>query len=752
MPSQFFARPANLGAFRAIVATCLLLGTAESALAQRCENTALSDRPKIGLALGGGGARGYAHVGVLEVLEELRIPYDYIAGTSMGAIVGGLAATGMDSSEITAVVENADWDDLFSDKTSREDLPLRRKQDDELGLFGPKLGVGEGSELLPAGFVAGQKILFMFESVVSERTQVTRFDELPVPYRAVATDIVTGEIVVMGDGQLANAMRASMSVPGAFDPVKTGGQLLVDGGLVQNLPVQVVRDMGAEIVIAVSVGTPLKTADNINNVLSVMDQMTSLLIANNTRISMDLLAGEDVLITPELGDITAADFSRFEEAIPTGFEAADQLRDQLARLSVSEAEYAAWRNGVTECVDGPPEIQFVHLDNHSRFADEVIEELITIEPGQALDIEQLDHDLRQIYGLGFIRMARYQVVEENGRQGIEIEVQADDRGNDFIETGLSLTGSDRGLLLNLQLAYLKTDLDRYGAELRTGIQIGSDFGLFADYWKPMGRKMRWVVNPLITFSRRTLSAYNDFGHPVGEIEIDEAVAKLRFGREFARHASLFASVNRYTGNYGVAVGEPQPAVDFEGGEWHLDLRYDRLDDRFLPRHGTWSRLEYIKSDESLGADVEFEQIRFYALHSQTWGLHNLQLAARYNTTLDNNAPVYALYTGGGFQNMSGFEPNELVGQHFGFVSLGYRYELGRTGLLPAYTGITFEYGNAGQRRSDVFGDGILNGALYMGYNSPIGPLYLGYGYNTDRSGLIFLRLGTVLGGQSIGRR
>lgn len=184
--------------FSILFAFSLALGnTATHAKEYRCAKTEIRDRPRIGLVLGGGGARGYAHVGVLKKLEEMRIPYDYIAGTSMGSIVGGFLATGMESEELARVVRSADWDDLFKDKTQREDQPFRRKVDDDLGLFGPKLGIGKDSSLLPKGVVSGQKIIFMFESVVSQRVNTDDFDRLPIPYRAIATDIVTGEMVVI---------------------------------------------------------------------------------------------------------------------------------------------------------------------------------------------------------------------------------------------------------------------------------------------------------------------------------------------------------------------------------------------------------------------------------------------------------------------------------------------------------------------------------------------------------------------------
>ena len=436
--------------------------TASSAFAAsgQCIQSEVTDRPKIGLVLGGGGARGYAHLGVLKKLEEMRIPYDYITGTSMGSIVGGFLATGMDAGELTQVVRDANWDDLFSDKTDREDVPFRRKTDDTLGLFGPKLGIGKGSDLLPKGVMAGQKITFMFESVASQRVNKSNFDNLPIPFRAIATDIVTGDMVVIDTGELSIAMRASMSVPGVFDPVQREGALLVDGGLVRNLPVDVARDLGADVVIAVDVGTKLATKEEMTSALAIIYQMSGLLTVSNTEIQIKTLGDNDVLISPEIGDlVSSADFNKLDEAIPLGYDATELVQDQLQKYSLSEAEYRSWRQQIDGCVEGPPQVHFVRLNNQSRFSDDVIRKLITIEPGEHLDLKQLDHDLRQIYGLGFIRQARYSVVEQDGQQGIEITVQQDERGTDYIETGLDLSFSDRGTTFNIRGAYLKTDLD-----------------------------------------------------------------------------------------------------------------------------------------------------------------------------------------------------------------------------------------------------------------------------------------------------
>ena len=725
-----------------------------SAAVGQCVKSPVNDRPKIGLVLGGGGARGYAHIGVIKKLEEMRVPYDYIAGTSMGSIVGGFLSTGMQSDELDKVVRDADWDDLFKDSTEREDLPYRRKADDALGLFGPKLGIGKDSSLLPRGVVSGQKVVFMFESLASQRVNTSNFDQLPIPFRAIATDIVTGEMVVIADGELSMAMRASMAVPAVFDPVRRGDHLLVDGGLVRNLPVDVARDMGADVIIAVDVGTKLAGDDELKNALAIVYQISGLLTVQNTEVQIKTLGDEDVLISPKLGnEITSADFKKLDTAIPIGYAAAEAVQDQLQKYALSETEYRTWRQQINQCVEGPPSVHFVELINKSRFSDDVIRELINIRPGETLDLEQLDEDLRQIYALGFFRQARYNIIEKDGQQGIEISVFQDERGDRFIETGLDLSFSGRGTDFNFRAGYLDTGLDTRGSEFRALLQFGESPGLFADYYRPLDDGLKYSLHPSIALFRRPIFIYDNEGNAIGEIEVDEVGAAIALGREFSRHAKLTTGFSRYAGKLDVLVGDPNlSSYSFDGAELFVELGIDRLDDRYLPTRGFYTRMKYTKSLESLGADVDFDQFEFSLYASHTFGAHNLIWGGRYAISMDDNPSINSWFTGGGFLNMSGFEPNSLIGQNFGHVLGGYRYQVGKSGFLPGYAGMTVEYGNVAQNRSDIFSEGLLNGSVYLAYSSPLGPVYLGLGWSEDRSPIYFLRMGTIFGPRSLGRR
>lgn len=710
------------------------------------------DRPTIGLVLGGGGARGSAHIGVIRKLEELRIPVDYVAGTSIGSLVGAMLATGMTADELDAMMLGLDWEDLFTDDTARADQPFRRKRDDNLALFGPKVGVGKDASLLPAGAIAGQKISFLFEKMVRERTQTTDFDDLPIPYRAVAADIATGAQVVMAQGDLAVAMRASMSVPGVFDPVVYGEHLLVDGGIVNNLPVDVVRGMGADVIIAVDVGSGLTARNDLNSAIAVVLQMTNLMIQNNADEQIASLTPRDVLITPPLGtEVSSTGFDKAAAGIAIGYGAADAAHAQLAALSLDEADYAAYRAALAACVTPMPPLDFVRIENTSRFDDSVIRERLTIREGEALDADELDENLRQIYALGFIELARYEVVEDADQVGIVVHVDQDSRGTQFLEWGLDYTGDGDDSALNVRVAYLNSAVDRFGSEFRALSILGEDPTLLLDLYKYVRPRLKLFLNPQLYAERREVPVY-DGRDKIFTTEVTQYGGGLSAGREFGRHASLELGARLFSGSVDTEVGtNPIGDFDYDGGEYFLRAVYDRLDDRYFPGSGSLIDARLLTSDDGLGADAEYEQLVVDALIARSLGRHTFMGGARYYETLDEQAPVYARFRAGGFARLSGFNDQELTGQNFAMGLAGYRYHVAGSGLLPASLGMTVEYGQVAENADDLFDDALLNGSLYFGYRSPIGPLYLGVGLAEGGRQRLFLRVGNVFGRSTIGR-
>src|SRR6188508_435993 len=308
---------------------CLGLGTAQPQAA----------RPRIGLVLSGGGARGAAHIGVLKVLEENRVPIDAIAGTSMGAVVGGLYASGLSAADIERVMTSVDWQDAFRDRPARKDLNFRRKLEDQNFLVKFPLGLKGRRFRLPRGLVQGQKLTQLLRGLTLPVAQVQDFDDLAIPFRAVATDIVTGDRVVLDHGDLTTAMRASLSAPGVFAPVEIDGRLLVDGGLSSNLPVDVAREMGVDVLIVVDCGFPLLERNKLDSVATVTNQMLAILIRHNASEQRKTLGERDVIIDPALGDFSSLDFSDHEKAMNIGEQAARGAEARLAALGVPAAEF-----------------------------------------------------------------------------------------------------------------------------------------------------------------------------------------------------------------------------------------------------------------------------------------------------------------------------------------------------------------------------------------------------------------------------
>ncbi len=351
--------------------------------------SAAGERPRIGLVLSGGGARGAAHIGVLKVLEQLRVPVDAIAGTSMGAVVGGLYASGLSAAEIEKVMTSIDWQDAFRDRPPREDLTLRRKQEDESFLVKFPLGLHDGHIVLPRGLIQGQKLTEELRALTLPVALIQNFDELPTRFRAVATDLETGDIVIMASGDLTSAMRASLSAPGVFAPVEREGHLLVDGGIADNVPIDIARAMGVDLVIVVDVGSPLLPRAKLTSAPVISAQMLAILIRHNAEAQLATLKPQDILIQPELGEASPFDFGILARVIGVGEAAARARAGQLAALSVNEADMQRYVAQRAVPRSPPPRVDFVEVDRGSERYAPAAHSLFEDIKGKALDSKEV---------------------------------------------------------------------------------------------------------------------------------------------------------------------------------------------------------------------------------------------------------------------------------------------------------------------------------------------------------------------------
>ncbi|MGX9189240.1 patatin-like phospholipase family protein [Stenotrophomonas sp. Ker107b] len=721
--------------------------------AMHCGERAPGDtRPRIGLALGGGGARGIAHVRILKQLEALHIPVDCIAGTSAGALVGALYASGSTPAQIEQLVLSTEWLSLFTDTLPRRDRSLRRKADDyaQLAPIGIGLG-GEGKAVaLAAGVSEGEKLIALFERATGGSRVSGRFDDLPIPFRAVATDINTGKPVVLAEGSVAMAMRASMSLPGIFRPVVIQDQVLLDGGLSNQVPIDVVRAMGADRVIAVDVGTPLSALDRDASLVDVISQLSGFLTTRSAQQQLDSLGQQDLLIAPDLtGKVATGDFDKAPEALQIGQVAAERAAPALLAFAQPPETYdrLVLQRAQRERPVGSDRIAFVEVDNHTGYADALLLSYFPVEIGAPLDVAAMQDGVLRAYGMGTLASINYEVKRRDGRTGVVVSAYAKPNGPAYLEAGLSLSNDlEGGHQSNLRAGLLFSPLSAYGAEARVVLQIGNEPALTGQYYHPFDLQGRYAFQVGGGFQTRSFNLYDDDGNKTALYRVRRTGATVAAVRNVSNVLALTAGVERYRGNAKIEVGDPSiPRVDFEEGAWIAQATLDDIDSLYFPRDGYLVNAGTYQSSPSLGADARFGQLDLDAVAARSFGKHAVQLGLRYHVTSSGEAPVQNLYRLGGRWRLAGFQHNELTGQDYALGFAGYTYELGKLLGRSAQVGGTVEYGNAWQRRSDMsLSDGIWNGSLFLGFDSWIGPLIFGMGFREGGRNVIFIELGQSL--------
>lgn len=725
------------------ISFALIFGISAELFAQQAVT---QTRPKIGLVLSGGGAKGASHVGVIKVLEELGVPIDYIAGTSMGAIVGGLYASGMTANELEAAIRSIDWIDIFNDKPLREDRDFRRKLDDEGFLVRYKLGFKDGQIQFPLSAIDGAKLHLVLRRLAKRAVGIENFDRLPIPFRAVAADIQNGNPVVLGGGDLVSAMRASMAVSGIFPPVEIDGRLLVDGGLANNVPMDVARQMGADILIVVGFPEQLKQRKDLNSGVSIVLQSIDLLIAQNSRLQLKSLRSGDVYIEPILGDIGAGSFERAGDAIPIGDKAARAVATRLLPLTRKRdgSRIAAARPEAPQ--SDAIKVNFIRINNKSRLSDEIIRSRLRVKPGDELDFDQIERDIANIYGLDYFESVEYQIVVEGEKTGIEVTAKERTQGLDSIRLGLNLESDFEGdNAFNLSVRYQKEGINELGGELILQAIAGEKLGVLLGFLQPLDPATRYFVSPSFEYLARDVTTFAN-GSPEAEFRVKTAIFNMIAARQLGNWGAISVGVEKGWGNSDVEVGTPAQRDDnFDIGAYFTRFNYDTFDNLNFPNRGTKSLIEFKRSTRLLGADDSFNAVRGTAATAYTWNSSTVLGSVSTGITFDGTAPIQSLFTLGGIFNLSGFQADELSGQDFALSRLVYYRNIGaRPGSfgVPVYLGGSLEAGNVWQDRSDMkLSDLILAGSLFLGLDTPLGPLYLAYGRAEGGNDSAYLFLG-----------
>lgn len=703
-------------------------------------------RPRIGLVLGGGGARGAAHIGVLEVLERLRVPVDCIAGTSMGALVAGAYAAGLSPAEMRSELAKADWNDMFQDNPPYSEINYRNKEISTRFMPGSETGVGEKGVAYQRGVVSGQKIKLFFNRLVGSDLGERNIESLPLPLSIIATDIGNGEKVVFRDGSLTKAMRASMSVPGMMAPVEHQGHKLVDGGLVDNLPIAEARARcRADIVIAVNVGSPLLKADEVGSLLTVSMQMVNILTEQNVTHSLASLQAGDIYIKPDLEGISAGDFSRTSETADRGRVAAEVIADRLKAFSVSEERYAAWSQKLAYSRQTAPGIDETQVAGLKTINPAALERHLRVRPGDRIDAARLNQDMLRAYGDGWYESIDYSLLSERDRNILRVLPVEKSWGPDYMRFGVSLYSDfKQDSSFTLRAAHHKTWLNTFGGELLAAAEIGRRNALGVDLYQPLDPRQRYFVEASASYTRENFGVYQD----------DEKFADYA---KTQRNVSVGAGVN--VGLLGqLRVGWQQRWVEAKldtglptaaypettnksWGGVYAGIDLDQMNRLYFPTEGWSSRLGYFNS-----SGAGYSKLLAEVKAAESFGDYVLNGRLGYQGSARGSLPVHDAATLGGLNNLAGFALNQLIGDDIRYAGLRLekiigRLPLGLRGDLRA--GIALETGKVGQPLTETRLSGWMNSlSIYLGGETPLGPVYLGYGRSDTGASSLYLFLGT----------
>ena len=713
-----------------------------------------SARPKTCLVLSGGGARGAAHIGVIRVLEEMRIPIDCVVGTSMGAIVGASWVSGRSPAEMERAMRTADWDVVLGDEPDRPQRSWLSKDLERERVVGAEIGMGRKGALLPGGAVIGQQLERFLQELLGPPVNRRSFDELSIPFRAIATDIETGQMKILEAGILNAAVRASMSVPGAFAPQEIDGRLYVDGGLVRNLGVDVARGLGAERVIAVNLGSTLAGRDEVNSLVGVTAQVINILTDQNVNTSLAELQSGDVLIQPMLGNFSAANFREATGIIGRGEDAARAVSDRLQEFSVDETTWQAWRSRTVEASAAPRALAAVEVRTENlRFVNpERITAVLDEIRAKSSETAFVDRAVDALYATDDFQRVTLRTESLPTGNVVIIEPREKSWGPNYLRFGTTLTTNLEGESGFSVFADLRaTWLNDQGLESRTRVSLGEVMSLRTELLQPLERRQRWIAGAFLDASERIDTLFLDeqpftrFSNTVvrSGLELrsrDQTDEEWRLGLQRSWY-----DLRRESG-IGFAPVRAHATTAF------LRFTYDRLDDWDFPRRGLYASMKFEQAFEALGGSADYRKAEIELQKALGSGRHSLSLLGRIGSSFGTDLPFVEGFALGGFQNLSGFADRQIIANGGGFGRAVYAYQLAGGGAAARafYLGASLEAGEIRERlnstrpltlqRDKFFVDLVFASSVFLAADTALGPLYLGAGFGEggERAAYLFL--------------
>ena len=698
------------------------------------------DRPKVGLVLAGGGARGAAHIGVLKYLEDHRIPVDLVTGTSIGAIIGGLYASGLSAREIESLMLEMDWEQALVDDVPRQDRAMQRKfREDQFSIPGTP-GYQGGALKIPSGAIQGQNVILALQAMTQHVAHISDFDALPRPFKAVATDIVTGEMVVLEQGNLAVALRASMGVPAFFAPIEVDGRLLVDGGITNNLPIELAQAMGADVLIVVDITSPMLPKSALGNLLTITDQLTRLLVVNNTQVQKARLTADDILLVPDLADFSAVDFSTAAAAIKVGEETIAARHEALSPLMQSPDRYR-----VVKKPSAPsPTIAAIELVNETSLANTVLRQRIFTKIGDRFNLEQVARDVNRIHGLGHFELVSFAQTQKNDQTFLTITADKKAWGPNYLHLGFNLESEFKhDSRVSFLLGYSQQEISQYGAEWLTSASIGDEPSLKSALY--------WPLDPAGNTFGYLSGGYSDQALYDYENEVRTTVYALRglevaagFGFEYQGRWRTTVGLRRTEGRAHAVSGmslRSNLAFDESSLEWRFV--FDTRDDIDFPAHGAIIDASWSFYHEALGSENRYGQWKLRAGRYFEKNEHNLGVNLYLGAATDTPS-INSEFHIGGYGLLTGLNTQARRGAAMGVLSAIYYQRYTALPALDGLIGVTLEYGGAWDKTDDVSAAGALGSlGAFIGADTPLGTLQIGFAIAEGGHQNYYTRLGRV---------
>ncbi|HTR35787.1 MAG TPA: patatin-like phospholipase family protein [Bryobacteraceae bacterium] len=698
-------------------------------------------RPTIGVALEGGGALGLAHIGVLEWLEDHQIPVDYIAGTSMGGLVGGMYAMGMRPKDIRKLIRGVDWNETLAGQTPFQALSYRRKQDRRT--FQNKLEFGlRGGFSVPGGLTSGQNVTLLIDRESLPYSNLKSFDELPIPFRCIGADLVSGKAHVFDDGPLGEALRATMSLPAVFNPVKADRTIYADGGLLDNLPVDVVRKMGADIVIAVHLSPGAYNPGKSQSIFSVMDRSISVMISANELRSME---DADLVISVDLAGFSSTDYASAEGIMARGLEAATRKQQLLSKLTVNDD---AWQQDIarreSRRIRSVPAPQFIQVTGVGEPLAHDLQRALMDNIGKPIDTSRLEKDIHVISGIGRFSSFSYHMTELDNKPGLALSADEKQYAPPLLNFGLLIDGADLDNIrwtMNARITAL--DVGGFRSEWRTDISTGAIWGLSSEYYKPITEDSRWFMAPRISLTSSPFDFY-DHSSQVAEYRFRQYGAGFDLGYAIDRFSELRAAYNLGYLRTSISIGAPiLPAPRGRIGATSIRYDLDRLDSPIVPRRGEDVQFRTQWTDASPGAPKGFplSELSFGVIRpiSRPGSVYVQAFGGSTFGHRDTGIPQFFL---GGPNRLSAYGTNELRTDQYWLVRAGYLHQLFR---LPALVGDKVYFTSAyelGKVYGTPYQNGLANdGSVGIVAETFAGPLFIGGSVGDSGHRKVYFALG-----------